>query len=255
MPLSARYVSGEDILLAYLDLVGTKYVYSNFGVDQQIDRITQVIRAVREAISNSFGEDNQSIFMHMYADSLVIAQKNPIKNCAGKFIELMLRAQYQILMDSQYNQVENKSKLMPTLSRALIKRGRYYGLICSEIRQSIEDTSANFSLVGGAAVVEMDKALKQLPMGTYIHDSVIEEAQIEKERLVDIVCRNELKFVKPRDGFDFLRSTLSSPLKDWVEELIKSTGDNNKVREKIVPWADAIQKSQSINCHPEGTIC
>ena len=87
MLLSCRYVSGEDFLLAYLDLIGTTHFYENSELTEQEERISKVVRAVYEEIDNTFTEDKTNLFVHMYADSLVIAQKNElIENCAGKFV-------------------------------------------------------------------------------------------------------------------------------------------------------------------------
>nr|MBI3614139.1 hypothetical protein [Nitrospirota bacterium] len=249
--LQVRYVRDEDTLLAYLDLLGTKHAYFNFSLDEQIERIAQVIQAVREEIDNRFTENERKlVFFHMYADSVVIAQKTKIESCAAKLVDLMLNVQYQLLINSQYNK-------MPTLSRTLLGRGKYYGLICSEIQQSIEEASSNFSLIGGSAIIEMDKILRDLPMGTYIDTSLVAEAGIEKERLVNITAESGLKFVRPRDGFDFLRSILPDvqTFEDWVKQLIESSGNHDGFRNKVIPWAEAIQKSQSISRYSKGTIC
>ena len=250
MPLSFATVFEENLLLAYLDLTGTKHFYENSELSQQIERISNVVSAVRAEIDNTFGEEKVSLFVHMYADSLVIAQKNLIDDCARKLVELMLKVQYQVLIDSQFNKVRAKdsaeNKLMPTLSRALVKRGPYYGMICSEKQQSIDNIFSNFSLIGGLAIIEMDKALEGLPMGTYIDASLITEAGIEQERLIDITDEIGSKFVKPGDGFDFLRSTLSSvqsgpaDIKGWVEQLIRSSGNDKHFRSKITPWVNAV---------------
>ena len=142
---------------------------------------------------------------------------------------------------------------MPTLSRALVKRGPYYGMICSEMQQSIDNIFSNFSLVGGSAIIKMNKALEGLPMGTYIDEALITEAGIAQERLVGITNERESKFVKPGDGFDFLRSTLSpvqngpADIKGWVEQLIKLTGDDKHFRNKITPWVDVVKWSLPIN--------
>ena len=137
MLLNCRYVSDENFLLAYLDLTGTKRFYENSELPEQIERISQVVGAVHAEIDNTFEENKTNLFVHMYADSLVIAQKNLIEGCARKLVELMLKVQYQVLMDSRSNKFKAKAseenKLMPTLSRALVKRGPYYGMICSEM--------------------------------------------------------------------------------------------------------------------------
>jgi len=266
MSLNCRYVSDEKLLLAYLDLTGTKHFYENSELPEQINRISQVVGAVHAEIENTFEEDKTNLFVHMYADSLVIAQKNLIEGCAKRLVELMLKVQYQVLTNSQFNKVKAKdsvgNRLMPTLSRALIKRGPYYGMICSEMQQSIDNIFSNFSLVGGSAIIEMNKALEGLPMGTYIDAALITEAGIEQERLIDITNEIGSKFVKPGDGFDFLRSTLSSvqngpaDIKDWVEQLIKLTGNDKHFRNKITPWVDVVSGAcQSIcrthsYCHP-----
>ena len=251
MLLNCRHVSDENFLLAYLDLTGTKHFYENSELDEQIERISKVICAVYGEIDNTFDGDKTNLFVHMYADSLVIAQKNLIESCAAKLVDLMLKVQRQVLLDSQSNkfkvEASEEPKLMPTLSRALVKRGPYYGMICSEMEQSIDKVFSNFSLIGGSAIVEMDKALKGLPMGTYIDASLITEAGIEEERLIDITDGSGSKFVKPRDGFDFLRSTFSpvqngpADIKDWVEQLIRSSGNDEHFRNKITPWVDAVR--------------
>lgn len=108
MLLSCRHVSEENFLLAYLDLTGTKRFYENSELPEQINRISQVVGAVHAEIDNTFGEDKTNLFVHMYADSLVIAQKNLIEGCVRKLVELMLKVQYQVLMDSQLNKVKAK---------------------------------------------------------------------------------------------------------------------------------------------------
>ena len=250
MLLNCRHVSDENFLLAYLDLTGTKHFYENSELPEQIERIKRVISAVHEEIDNTFGENKTDLFVHMYADSLVVAQTNLIEGCAGKLVELMLKIQYQVLIDSEFIKLKVKAsegqKFMPTLSRALVKRGPYYGMICSERQQSINNIFSNFSLIGGLAVIEMDKALEGLPMGTYIDASLITEVGIAQERLVGITNENGSKFVKPGDGFDFLRSTLSlvqngpADIKSWVEQLIKLTGNDKHFRNKITPWVDVV---------------
>jgi hypothetical protein len=256
MSLSFSSVSGKDVLLAYLDLIGTKCFYENGELPEQIERILQVVGAVHAEIDNTFEENKTDLFVHMYADSLVIAQKNLIEGCARKLVELMLEVQYQVLLDSRFIKVKTKASeeyiLMLTLSRVLVKRGPYYGMICSEIQQSIDNTFSNFSLVGGSAMVEMNKALEGLPMRTYIDASLTTEARIERERLIDITDKSGSfergsKFVKPLNRLDFLRSALSpikngaADIKDWVEQLIGSSGNDEHFRNKITPWVDAVR--------------
>jgi len=260
MELSCKYISEESSLLAYLDLTGTKFFYENSELVVQIERIQQVVSRVRAGIDNTFGEDKVNLFVHMYADSLMIAQKknNLIEGCAGKLIRLMLKVQYEILMESELNKLKAKAsedyKSMPTLSRALVKRGPYYGMICSEIQQSIDNTFSNFSLVGGSAIVEMDRALKGLPMGTYIDASLITETGVAKERLIDVTNERGLKFVKPPKDFDFSRSTVApnrnapADIKDWVDQLIRSSGNDEHFRNKITPWVDVVRGARPSIC-------
>jgi hypothetical protein len=258
MTLSCKHVCEENSLLAYLDLTGTKHFYENSELDEQIERISQVVCAVYGEIDNTFDGDKKNLFVHMYADSLVIAEKNLVERCAQKLVDLMLKVQRQVLLDSQSNkfkvEVSEEPKLMPTLSQALVKRGPYYGMICGEMEQSIDNVFSNFSLIGGSAIIEMDKALKGLPMGTYIDASLITEAEVEKESLIDITNESESKFVRPRDGFDFLRSTFSpiqngpADIKDWVDQLIRSSGNDEHFRSKIVPWVDAVRGARQSIC-------
>ena len=260
MPLSFATVSGENLLLAYLDLTGTKHFYENSELDEQIKRISQVISAVHAEIDSTFKESKEKLFVHMYADSLVIAEKNPIERCAQKLVDLMLKVQYQVLIDSQSIKLKVKAseeqKFMPTLSRALVKRGPYYGMICTELEQSIDNVFSNFSLIGGSAIIEMDKALKGLPMGTYIAASLITKAGIEEERLIGITNESGPKFVKPKEHFDFCRRTFPmggpADIKEWVEQLIKSSGNYEHFRSKITPWVDVVRGArQSISRRAE----
>jgi len=258
MPLSFTTVCGENLLLAYLDLTGTEYFYENSELDEQIERISQIVAAVHAEVDSTFKENKTKLFVHMYADSLVVAEKYPIECCAKKLVDLMLKVQRQVLVDSQSNKIKanasEENKMMPTLSRALVKRGPYYGMICSEMEQSIDNIFSNFSLVGGSAIVKMNDALEGLPMGTYIDASLVTEAEIAQERLIDITNESESKFVKPRDGFDFLRSIFSpirngpADIKDWVDQLIRSSGNDEHFRNKITPWVDVVRGA----CH---SIC
>lgn len=254
--MNAKYVYGGDILIAYLDLCGTKYVYDNFELSQQIERSTLVISKVLEGIDNRFGDRKKSLYVHMYADSVVIANKerDSIENCADKFTELMLKLQYEILMESESLAHSVKANthvieppFMPILSRSLIKRGDYYGIITSEFQDKMDVVFFNFSLVGGASIVEMDHNLKGLPMGTYIDNSIISELHIKEDRLVDVEG-NLIKFVKQPPNFDSSRSIFSTDIKDrpedidtWCKRLIESTGNNDDFKSKLIPWLDVVQ--------------
>jgi hypothetical protein len=250
--MNAKYVYGSDLLIAYLDLCGTKYVYDNFDLSQQIERITRVISKVLEGIDNTFGQRKTSLYVHMYADSVVIAEKerDSIENCSDKFVKLMLKLQYEIIIESQSlaHSVKTDTHVieppfMPILSRSLIKRGKYYGIITSELQNKMDDVFSNFSLVGGASIVEMDRDLKGLPMGTYIDNSILSELHIEKDRLIDVEgC--QIKFVRPLKDFDSLRSIFSKDAKDidtLCSQLIESTEDKATFKSKLIPWLDAVQ--------------
>ena len=236
MQLSAKWITGEDNLLAFLDLLGTKEFYRNHDLNQQLERISQLISAILGGLENRFKEPErkQFLYVHMYGDSIVIAEKKKgaIANCADKLIQLMLDVQYTGLINSPH-----------ILSRSLVRRGPYYGMICGNDQAALENLYWNFSLVGGSALVEMDKAqLCGLPMGTYIDSSIARETQIEENRFI-AVDNNRLRFVKPTAGFDFLRSTLDGPknIGDWVNQLLAESGNDKAFRKKLLPWGDAIQ--------------
>ena|SRR2546425_4490960 len=236
MRLGAKWIKGEDNLLAFLDLLGTKEFYQNHDLNQQMERISQLISSLLEGLEDRFEEleRKQFLYVHMYGDSIVIAEKEKgaIANCADKLIQLMLGVQYKVLIDSSH-----------TLSRALVRRGPYYGMICGDDQTSLESLCWNFSLVGGAALVEMDKTqLCGLPVGTYIDRSIIGETQIAENRLI-VVDDDSLRFVKPKADFDFLRSTLNGPqsIDDWVSQLIEESDNNEVFGKKLIPWGDAVQ--------------
>jgi len=142
---------------------------------------------------------------------------------------------------------------MPILSRALIRRGSYYGLVTSS-ETHIDNLFTNFSLVGGSAIVEMDNILRGLPMGVYIDNSIIDELTIDSDRHVD-VSDKQLKFVKPVHDFDSLRQIFApyninyrgpESLDGWISQLIDSTGDNTEFKNMLIPWLDAVQGRRSI---------
>jgi hypothetical protein len=134
---------------------------------------------------------------------------------------------------------------MPTLTRSLVRRGRYYGLITA-FEASIDTLFTNFSLIGGSAIVEMDNALRGLPMGTYVDDSVTAELSADREFLD--VAGDTIKFVKPPHGFDTLRSMFSTDINNrpenidnLIKRMIASAGNNIDLKNKLIPWLDAIQ--------------
>lgn len=244
--LKAKYVVGDKVLVAYLDLCGTRFAYSKLALEQQMERIGQVISVVHSELDTIFGKEQKSLYVHMYADSLTAAEKptNPIEGCATKFVKSLLRAQYQILCDSQSleyrDQASNQKLYMPTLTRGLVMRGKYYGMLFEQSQTSMEDIFLNFSLVGGPAIVEMDKALKGLPPGVYIDTSVVREFQ-GTSKLVNVQA-DQLKFVKPCAGFDELRRmTQGKNLDDWVTQMIEASGNNDGFKSKLQAWADAVQ--------------
>jgi hypothetical protein len=98
--INAKYIYGDKLLISYLDLCGTKSAYCKLHFEQQIERISQIIIKVLENIENTFNEDKQFLYVHMYADSVVIAERpeSKIKDCADKLLKLMLDIQYQILI-------------------------------------------------------------------------------------------------------------------------------------------------------------
>ena len=262
--MNVKLMYGDELLIAYLDLCGTKFVYSKFELSQQIERIILAVSKVLDNIENTFTKDKEFLYVHMYADSIVIAErpKSKIDKCADRLLKLMLDIQYQMLLDSELLQTqkitdssEQRPLYMPILSRALIKRGKYYGLITA-FESQIDNHFFNFSLVGGSSIIEMDEILEGLPMGVYIDDSTIGELTINQDRLLDVNV-NGLKFVKPLPDFDYLREIFSSSniyyygpenIDDWVKQLIKSTDNNIDFKSKLIPWVDAVQGRRSIIC-------
>lgn len=252
-PLNAKWVIGSEVLIAYLDLCGTKFFYKEFPLEQQKERIEQVVLSVEQELDEIFGHEQRSLYVHMYSDSLVAAEKekDQIKDCATKLIQWLLQVQYQVLCNSQglgdpiENNPSNKERYMPTLTRGLVRRGRYFGILFDKLGSSLGDTFINFSLVGGPTIVEMDKEdLPGLPMGTYIETAIIAESKIQQDRLVDVEG-SQIKFVKPPSGFDFLRSRLpgGSPadFDAWIDVMIAASGDNGEFKSKLKPWSDAVQ--------------
>lgn len=252
-PLNAKWVIGNEVLLAYLDLCGTKFFYKEFPLEQQKERIEQVVSSVRSELSEIFGNEQRSLYVHMYSDSLVAAEKekDQIKDCATKLIQWLLQVQYRVLCNSQglgdpiENNPYNKKRYMPTLTRGLVRRGKYFGMLFDKFGSSLGDTFINFSLVGGPTIVEMDKEdLRGLPMGTYIEKAIIAESRIQQDRLVD-VKGNRIKFIKPPSGFYSSRGLFSegSPagFDAWIDAMIAASGDNDKFKSKLKPWSDAVQ--------------
>lgn len=233
--MDAKFVRGQDLLIAYLDLCGTKFIYSKFELARQIEWISEVIHTVRENIDNLFGDKANLLYFHMFTDSLVMAEKpsSIIENSADQFLNFMLKIQYDILLNSERD--------IPTLSRAMIKRGEYYGMLLGE-HQPSEDVFMNYSIVGGSTVVEMDATLEGLPMGVYIDDAIGGELHLEEDRLIDVEG-TALKFVKPPQDSDFMRSvfSLDKGIEDWEKQLNDFSDHNPEFKNKLAPWVDAIR--------------
>lgn len=251
-PLFGKYVCGEKILVAYLDLCGTKAAYSKLAVEQQVDRIHQVVSGVLEAVANKFNEEERkNIYIHMFSDSLVIAEKSQGKPTnVSALIELLLDVQYTILQNSassiEYQIMSEeavpKKLYMPTLSRALVRRGSYYGMVFSEFQQSIKDVRSNFSLVGGLAILEMDEDLCGLPMGTYVESSIVKELELCPNRILGVVgVDGAFKFVKPGKTIQVGPICLPTNPDDMARQLIQMSGNDDSVISKLTPWVDAMQ--------------
>lgn len=256
---TAKYFFDDNVLIAYLDLCGTKFAYSRLPLAQQVERIGHVISRAIEGLDNGFGGEKKSLYVHMFADSLVVAERTPIENCAGKFVCWLLKFQYDVLQNSVSLELPGERALseqkryMPILSRAIVRRGQYFGLLFEEHQNSIDEILFNPSLIGGSSLLEMDADLKGLPMGTYIDVSILRECKIEEKRLIDVEA-SQLKFIKPLLGFDSLRSLFPAGapenFADWISQLIEMTEDSKDFFNKLKPWADAVQgRLQSIKRH------
>ena len=237
--LNAKWLTGDDILIAYLDLCGTKFFYSTFPLKQQIERIERVVSNAWAEFDNVFGDDQKVFYVHIYADSIVAVQKqkDQIAACTKKFVNWLLRVQRQILYDSDGGGT-------PTLSRGLVKRGKYFGLLFDKFGTSIEDTVINLSLVGGPTIVEMDEALKGLPMGIYIDNSIVAELQ-DTSTLVNVEG-GRLQFVKPEDGFyDMHKIFGGEGVDEWVNRMVQES-ENETFIDKLRQWADAVQARSNL---------
>lgn len=233
--LNAKYIANDDVLIGYLDLCGTKTAYKKLNLKEQVNRIHVAVSNAWIELSNAFDTGQQSLFVHMFADSLVIAQrsKKEPEDCLTKLVNYFLTVQSQMLRHSD-------SSKMPILSRAVIKRGQYYGMLFEQLGSKIDDIILNFSLVGGPTIVEMDKLLKSLPVGVYIDRSLA--AQYRSSNGLVPVEQEPLAFVKQPEAFiSFERSFGDQPLDEWVEEMIARSGNDPEFRDKLKPWADAIQ--------------
>ena len=155
--LNARTIVSDNVLLGYLDLCGTKAVYETLKLKEQLDRIIHAVSTAWTELSNVFGKDQESLYVHMFADSLVIAQRkqNEPDDCVNKLVDFLVLVQFQMLRHSQ-------SFKIPLLSRSVVKRGRYFGILFDHAGSKLGETVLNLSLVGGPSVVEMDKSLYRI---------------------------------------------------------------------------------------------
>lgn len=253
--MKAKYMFGDNLLISYLDLCGTKFIYSNSSLDEQIERISMVISEVLSGVENTFGDKKESLFVHAYADSVVIAERPSSRIDTDKLVTLMLKLQYNLLTNSESLKIQradniSKAIYMPILTRSLVKRGKYYGLITA-FDTNIDNLFTNFSLIGGPSIVEMDNTLQGLPMGTYVDAAITSDLNADLE-LFDVMG-DKIKFVKPTRGFDDLRSIFSSDINnrpenidDWGKRLIESADNNIDLKSKLIPWLEAIQGRRSL---------
>jgi hypothetical protein len=227
--MDAKYIAEEEVLIGFLDLCGTTAMYDSLDLKKQVDRITHVVGDVWSELSNTFGEGQNSLYVHMFADSVVIAQrsrKDP-DDCLNKLVRYLLTLQFQILRYTP-----------PALCRSMVRKGKYYGILFNH-ETKIDDLLMNFSLVGGPTIVEMDKELKGLPAGVYIDRSLAPEYK-DSSKLVQVEA-DRLDFVKPPENFlSFEEIFENHDLDQWVEELIEASKRNEHFISKIKPWAEAV---------------
>ncbi len=233
--LSARTISGDDVLIGYLDLCGTKAVYETLELKEQLSRIIHAVSTAWTELFNAFGKDQQSLYVHMFADSLVIAQRkqNEPDDCVNKLVDYLVLVQFQMLRHSQ-------SFRIPLLSRSVVNRGRYFGILFDQAGSKLDESVLNLSLVGGPSVVEMDKSLKGLPVGVYIEESLASQ-YADRKRLIP-VKGEQLLFVKPPESFiSFERLFGKFDFDTWVDNMIDQSNGDQEFKGKIKPWADVIQ--------------
>jgi hypothetical protein len=157
--IEGRRISHDDVLLGFMDLCGSKQVYTTWPLKDQIARVENVVSKAWVELFNAFGEETESLYVHMFADSLVIAERR-------KFVSIDKLVHY-------FHSVQHKLMRCdpPILVRCMIRRGAYYG-ICFDQSQEINGLSMNLSLVGGPTVIQMDRELEGLPAGVYIDNSL-----------------------------------------------------------------------------------
>jgi hypothetical protein len=226
--LKARWIADEerDVLIGFLDLCGTKAVYQKLSLKKQVSRITKVVSKVWVELSEVFGKDQESLYVHMFADSVVIAERSTKDSAVSlnKLVYYFLRVQFDLLQ---------QDKRQPILCRCMVRKGKYYG-ICFDHPSPI-----NFSLVGGPTIIEMDKELEGLPAGVYIDQSLAPEFEGQK-RLISVEG-GQLKFVNPPEEFLSFHCNFSDhdDVDQWVAEMIEVSNDENFAK-KIKPWVDAV---------------
>ena len=246
--LSAKHIASDDVLIGYLDLCGTKVAYSSLTLEEQVERVILAVSNAWTELSNEFGTGQQSLYVHMFADSLVVAQrdKKAPTDCLNKLVEYFLSVQFKILQESQ-------SYKIPILSRCMVKKGRYYGLLFEQAGSKLDDIVLNFSLVGGPTVVEMDELLKGLPVGVYIDQSLVSQYS-DPGRLVPVEGE-PMVFVKPPEFYISLERLFGNQDFDtWIDKMIDCSNGDVDFRNKLKPWADAIQnRLTSIKRVPHGS--
>ena len=233
--LSAKRIASNDVLIGYLDLCGTKAVYKTLRLEQQLDRIFEAVSNVWTELSNAFGTGQDSLYVHMFADSLVIAQrdKSDPKDCLNKLVEYFVSVQLQMLRHSQTHKI-------PILSRCIVKVGSYYGILFEQLGSKLDDVFLNLSLVGGLTIIEMDKILKGLPVGVYIDQSLTPQYH-DPSRLIPVEGE-QLQFVKPPESFiSFERLFGNQDFDTWVNDMIDRSNGDQEFEGKLKPWADAVQ--------------
>lgn len=234
------YYTNENALLAYIDLLGTSFLYekNTETLQKQAERLYMSLLGIFSTeFQNSFGENmRDQFYVNIYADSIMIHPKVDADDIADKLVEFLLKLQQELIFGTT-------PESGPVSCVSLVDMYPYFAIRYESpeewsILQSPFTTS---SLCGGQGMIEMDKKIKGLPVGVYLSKNVWRYVSNELQKRCIKVKGEDLYFIKQDSkAIDFLflfPSNMTLPYEGTsLEEILKSVFSNSLIHYKENKW-------------------
>jgi len=233
-----KRVIADEVPVAFIDLLGTRKLYGNTPAERQAQKMMYALLSrfhIKFSDSKHFGGIEQNFDVSIFADSIVISEREITPRIVQRLINFLLSYQADLYLN------------LGLLSGAVLIKDSFFSLKMTNPspKNILGSPYTSVSLCGGKSIKLAHDYLKGLPVGVYVEKKIKKDLSAEqKERVVSVKDDKNLLFIKQKqDILSFLpdrtvKLLMRNPNANnkAIRDSLKASHSDEDHLKKFLPW-------------------